>query len=437
MPLRDGLRDIRQRRAHLRVGAKGGFQPCINALPHPRQGLLLATLCQGAIGGLRGLKFGHGLPEGVQPLPLQAAELHDARLPARERARCAACALRNVGHALRIALQAQQAQGGLNLHPRARGSVRVNVSLVDHHQIGQLHHAFFDGLQIVARVGQLQQHEHIGHARNGGFGLADAHGFNQHHVIACGLAHQHGLARFLGHAAQRAAAGAGADVSVRQAREALHARFVAQNGAARHARRRIHRQHRHAMALFNQEHAQRLDESAFAHARHTADAQAQRPPRVRQQGREQLITLRAVIGAGGLKQGDGLGDGAPLAQHVALGDVFEQHSGVHRGHMAGLSLCSQLYASPFLAPCFLRHWRTLQAARASAGNMRRPHQAASACQPEAPPGMRKAIQQVSSSQPAAKACAVRPASRNSTPCASPFSSFPGIASQFMQAPAPF
>ena len=66
MPLHNGLRDFRQRRTHLRVGAKGGFQPCINALPHPRQGLLLAALCQGAIGGLRGLKFGHGLPEGVR-----------------------------------------------------------------------------------------------------------------------------------------------------------------------------------------------------------------------------------------------------------------------------------------------------------------------------------------------------------------------------------
>jgi hypothetical protein len=43
-------------------------------------------------------------------------------------------------------------------------AVGVDVGLVDDHQVGQFHHALLDGLQVVAGVGQLQQHEHVGHA---------------------------------------------------------------------------------------------------------------------------------------------------------------------------------------------------------------------------------------------------------------------------------
>jgi hypothetical protein len=81
----------------------------------------------------------------------------------------------------------------------------VEVGLVDDHQVGQLHHALLDGLQVVAGVGQLQQHEHVGHAGHRGLALADADGLDDHHVVARRLADQHRLARLLGHAAERAA----------------------------------------------------------------------------------------------------------------------------------------------------------------------------------------------------------------------------------------
>jgi hypothetical protein len=76
--------------------------------------------------------------------------------------------------------------------------------------------------------------------------------------------------------------------------------------------RRVHRQHRHAVALANQVQAERLDKGRFAHTRHAADAQAQRLAGVRQQRGEQLIGLCAVIQAGGFEQSDGFGDGAAL-----------------------------------------------------------------------------------------------------------------------------
>ena len=58
--------------------------------------------------------------------------------------------------------------------------------------------------------------------------------------------------------------------------------------------------------------AQRLDEGALAHTGHTADAQAERPPGVRQQPGQQRIGLLAVVGPGGLQQRDGLGHRAAL-----------------------------------------------------------------------------------------------------------------------------
>jgi hypothetical protein len=72
--------------------------------------------------------------------------------------------------------------------------------------------------------------------------------------------------------------------------------------------------------------AQRLDEGALAHARHAADAQAQRLAGVRQQRGQQRIGLRAVVGAGRFEQGDGLGDGAapghaPSRRQARIGHV--------------------------------------------------------------------------------------------------------------------
>jgi hypothetical protein len=58
-----------------------------------------------------------------------------------------------------VAVQAEQAQRAGDLRPGARGGGFVEVGLVDDHQVGQFHHALLDGLQVVARVGQLQQHE--------------------------------------------------------------------------------------------------------------------------------------------------------------------------------------------------------------------------------------------------------------------------------------
>ena len=133
---------------------------------------------------------------------------------------------------IRAAMQTEQAQRGCDLALRAVRCDRVDVGLVDQHQIGQFHHAFLDRLQIVPGVGQLHQHKHVSHVGHRRLRLSDPNGLDQHDVVARRLADQHGLARLLGHAAQRAAARTGSDVGILLHRQLFHARLDAQNGAA-------------------------------------------------------------------------------------------------------------------------------------------------------------------------------------------------------------
>ena len=117
---------------------------------------------------------------------------------------------------------------------RTLGRHRVNVGLVDDHQISQLHHAFFNRLQIITRIRQLHEHKHVSHIGHSGFTLAHTDGFNNHDVIAGSFTNQHGFTRFFSHTAQRAAGGAGPDVGFFMHRQHFHAGLVSQYGAARH-----------------------------------------------------------------------------------------------------------------------------------------------------------------------------------------------------------
>ena len=167
-------------------------------------------------------------------------------------------------------MHAQQPQAGRDLGACARGGIRVDIGLVDHHQVRQLHHALLDGLQIVTRIGQLQQHKHVRHTVHRRLALAHAHGFDDDDVIARRFTDEHGLARFLGNTAQRAAAGAGTDIGFLAHGQLLHAGLVTQDGATGNRARRINRQHRHAVAQANQVQAQGFDEGRLAHTRHAA-----------------------------------------------------------------------------------------------------------------------------------------------------------------------
>ena len=145
--------------------------------------------------------------------------------------------------------------------------------------------------------------------------------FDDDDVVAGRFAHQHRLAGLLGHAAQGAAGRAGPDIGLLVHRQLLHPGLVAEDRSAGNGAGRIDGEHRDPVTLRDQGEAQRLDESALAHARHAADAQAERLPGMRQQTREHLVGLAPVVAAGRFQQRDGLGDGAALhrsgsAQHL-------------------------------------------------------------------------------------------------------------------------
>ena len=77
----DLLAQLGQQRLHTRLHPKIVFQAGIDALPHPRQGLLLATHAKAAIVELKGLEFAHRSPKAVHDLVQKRAELDNIGVP--------------------------------------------------------------------------------------------------------------------------------------------------------------------------------------------------------------------------------------------------------------------------------------------------------------------------------------------------------------------
>jgi hypothetical protein len=272
------------------------------------------------------------LPERVDAPAAQRADEQHLRLPGR----CIGV------RPLRVPLQAHQPQRRGDLRLRPHGGVLVEVGLVDQHQVRQFHHAALDCLQVVAGVGQLQQHEDVGHAGHRGLALADSDRLDDHHVVAGRLGDAHRLARLLGHAAERAARRAGADVRPRIDRQPLHPRLVAEDRAARDARRRVDGEHRHPVPLLDQGQTQRLDEGRLADPRHAGDAQSQRAAGRRQQRVEHLVGAGAVVGARRLQQRDRLGDRPPLRRAGLAAHAVDQRLIGRRQHQppSALRICA-------------------------------------------------------------------------------------------------
>ena len=224
----------------------------------------VAALREPAAGGLRVAKARHGLPER-RPGPRPSA--HSAAAPAAASARRVRWSAWPCGRSRRSALvicararvAAASSRSALLMTTRSASSITP----------------FLMACRSSPALGNCMQHEHVGHAGDRGLALAHADGLDDHDVEAGGLAHQHRFARLLGHAAQRAAGRAGADVGAlvhdSRSMRVLSPRIE----PPQTLERRVHRQHGHAVAAFDQEQAQRLDEGALAHAGHAADAQAE------------------------------------------------------------------------------------------------------------------------------------------------------------------
>ena len=95
--------------------------------------------------------------------------------------------------------RAQHVQRLFPLRARNGRGARIDVALVDCHEVGDLDNTLLDRLQIVAGVRQLDQDEHVDHAGNRRFALPDTDRLDQNDVITRRFAGEHCLARLFGH----------------------------------------------------------------------------------------------------------------------------------------------------------------------------------------------------------------------------------------------
>ena len=160
----------------------------------------LRRACERAARFLRGAEFGDDVATPRRPAPASSALVIDAARRPR-----AAVAMRRPGAAPRRSAPT-----------RARRRAGIEVGLVDDDEVGELHHALLDRLQLVAGVRQLQEQEHVGHAGDRGLALADADGLDDHDVVAGSLDDAHRLARRRRDAAERSAARARPDERARR-----------------------------------------------------------------------------------------------------------------------------------------------------------------------------------------------------------------------------
>jgi hypothetical protein len=122
--------------------------------------------------------------------------------------------LGKAGRVLRAAAQQPQRAGVIGAGALG-GGLQLAIGLVDHDQVGASMMPRLTPCNSSPPAGRHQQHEDVRHLRHHGFGLAHAHGLDQHHVEARRLAQRHRLARAPGDAAQMRLAGRGADEGVR------------------------------------------------------------------------------------------------------------------------------------------------------------------------------------------------------------------------------
>ena len=169
----------------------------------------------------------------------------------------------------------------------ARGEFRrsgVDVGLVEDDQVGHLDDALLDRLQVVAGIGQLQQHEACRSCRRPSFRDWPTPTVSTMMTSKPAASQSSIASRVLSATPpSEPADGDGRMKASSRCDKLLHARLVAEDGAAGNRRRRIDGEHRHAVPALDQIDAQRFDEGRFADTGHAGDADADGLAGVRQQ----------------------------------------------------------------------------------------------------------------------------------------------------------
>src|ERR1035437_3899410 len=146
------------------------------------------------------------------------------------------------------------------------------IALVDDEDIGDLHDAGFDGLDIVAHAGDQDHYGDLGDGGDLDLVLTDADGFDDD-VIPAGGVHEVGqVGGGAGQSAHGAAGGHGTYEDAGIGVVLLHAYAVAQNGAAGGAAAGVDGEDGEGLALFAQLQRQGVHQRALAGSRRAGDA---------------------------------------------------------------------------------------------------------------------------------------------------------------------
>src|ERR1041384_1159191 len=103
------------------------------------------------------------------------------------------------------------------------------IALVDHENIGDLHNAGLDGLNIVPHSGDKNDNRDIGDADDVNLILTDAYSLNHDDIAARRVEYHRDVSRAARKSAQRSACGHAADVNARIRKMLLHANTIAEN----------------------------------------------------------------------------------------------------------------------------------------------------------------------------------------------------------------
>lgn len=289
---------------HRRMLFKGGEQGFMHQGLNPGERLVPAAVVPEA-------GFLHAVPEteerffnGVQSAPFQGGAGEDGGRPARRGA------LQVVEHHFQF------------LAVGCRPLAVVAVVFGDYQDVRQFHDAALDALEVVSGSGDEQEHEDVHHGAHRGFRLANADGFNEDDVKACGFARDHGFTRFPGYATQGAAGGGRTDEGVFLPGEFFHAGFVPHDGSAGDGRGGINGQHSHLEAFFAQVGAEGFNERGFACARNTCDANADSVARMGQEFGDEGAGGFLVPGGVAFYQGNGPSQQGAVPGQDSLGQFF-------------------------------------------------------------------------------------------------------------------
>ena len=142
----------------------------------------------------------------------------------------------------------------------------VAVGLVDHVEVGNLHHTSLESLDGIPGFGNQGDDNRVGHAHDAQFGLAHADGLDNYHVVTRGVQRPGDALDDAGQPSGLAAGGDAADENAGVQVVSLHPDAVAKQGAATERAGGVNSHDTHPLVESAQQAGQLVNDGALASA---------------------------------------------------------------------------------------------------------------------------------------------------------------------------